>query len=164
MTSVNVDVLMAFDALQGQYAAALDKQRMQDWLATFSNDESAAYVCTTAENVEAGFKIAWILDDCRARLLDRVTFVTKVWAGTYNEHRTRRVAQRTAWNPLDDGQFAFESSFIATYCSADVRRAEVFATGTYNDVVRFEAGELKFMKRQVIVDGHILNRYLVYPL
>ncbi len=41
---------------------------------------------------------------------------------------------------------------------------EVFATGVYHDVVRFEDGELRFMKKQAVVDGHILNRYLVFPL
>ena len=164
MSAVPFEVLMAFDTLQSRYIAALDKQYMPGWIDTFSNDESSAYICTTAENVEAGLRVAWILDDCRARLHDRVTFVDKVWAGTYNVHRTRHVTQRTSWTALEKQDFAFESNFIVTYSSADVRRTEVFATGVYHDVVRFEAGELKFVKKQVVVDGHILNRYLVFPL
>ena len=164
MSAVPFEVLMEFDALQGRYVAALDKQDMDGWLDTFCNDESAAYICTTAENVEAGFRVAWILDDCRARLHDRVTFVNKVWVGTYNVHRTRHVTQRTSCTALEAGDFAFKSNLIVTYSSADVRRTEVFASGVYHDVVRFEAGELKFMKKEVVVDGHILNRYLVFPL
>ena len=164
MSEVPFEVLMAFDSLQSQYVAAIDKQSMDGWLQTFANDESAAYVCTTAENVEAGLRIAWILDACRARLLDRVTFVNKVWAGTYSAHRTRHVTQRTSWKAADAEHFAFESNFIVTYSSADVRRTEVFATGVYHDIVRFENGKLRFMKKQAVVDGHILNRYLVFPL
>lgn len=164
MSEVSFEVLMAFDSLQSQYVAAVDKQDMDGWLGTFADDESAAYVCTTAENVEAGLKIAWILDDCRARLLDRVTFVRKVWTGTYAAHRTRHVSQRTAWKPSEEGYFAVESNFIVTYTAADVRGTEVFATGIYQDLVRFEGGRLKFMKKQVVVDCPILNRYLVFPL
>ena len=164
MSEVPLEVLMAFDSLQSQYVSAIDRQNMDGWLQTFANDESAAYVCTTAENVEAGFGVAWILDDCRARLLDRVTIVTKVWAGTYTAHRTRHVTQRTSWKAANAEHFAFESNFIVTYSSAEVRRTEVFATGVYHDIVRFENGKLRFMKKQAVVDGPILNRYLVFPL
>ena len=78
--------------------------------------------------------------------------------------REQLLAQYEPRYQIDEGLFAFESSFIVTYCSADVRRTEVFATGAYHDLVRFETGELKFMKRQAVVDNHIVNRYLVFPL
>lgn len=165
MNTMDMATRFAFDALQSRYIAAVDRQRMDDWLATFSTDEQASYICTSAENVEGGLGIAWILDDCRDRLHDRVTFVTKVWSGTYSAHRTRHVVQCTSWKPgAEDGSFVFESNFIVTYSAADIRGTEILATGTYQDTVRFEAGELKFLRKEVVVDNHVLQRYLVFPL
>ena len=84
--------------------------------------------------------------------------------GYVSAHRTRHVSQRTAWKPSEEGYFAVESNFIVTYTGHDVRGTEVFATGIYQDLVRFEIWQLKFMKKQVVVDCPILNRYLVFPL
>ena len=165
MSMLDFSVLNAFDVLQCKYIAALDHQKMKDWLETFSKEDSTSYICTTAENSEGGFELAWILDDCRARLEDRVTFVTKIWAGTYSAHRTRHLCQRTSWKALDENRLEFESNFLVTYTATDLRQTEVFATGVYRDIVSHdETGEMKFLKKEVIVDTHILHRYLVFPL
>ena len=165
MNTVDTTTRFAFDTLQSTYVAAVDNQRMDDWLKTFSVDESASYVCTSAENLEGGLGIAWILDDCHARLEDRVTFVTRVWDGTYSAHRTRHVVQCTSWKPgPDDESYAFESNFIVTYTASDIRGTEILATGIYRDIVRFEAAGLRFLKKEVVVDNPVLQRYLVFPL
>jgi len=165
MNTTDASIRLAFDALQSRYIAAVDRQRMEDWLQTFASDEHAAYICNSAENVEGGLGIAWILDDCHARLQDRVTFVTKVWKGTYTPYKTRHVVQCTSWKSgPDETCFSFESNFIVTYTSSDIRGTETLATGVYLDTVRFEADGLKFLKKEVIVDNPILQRYLVFPL
>ncbi len=164
MTAVAGEVLAQIDALQVSYIAALDAKKMHDWLSTFSADADASYICTTAENVEAGRPVALMLDDCRARLEDRVTFVTKIWAGTYPDYRTRHFIQRTACRQIDDGLFEVETNFSVAYTPVDTGRSELFATGVYLDRVRIDAAGARFRAKKVITDTTVVERYVVFPL
>ena len=164
MSVIDIETLAAIDGLQVRYLAALDAQNMADWLATFSEDEGASYICTTAESVEADLRVALILDDCRARLKDRVTYVTKIWAGTYTEHRTRHFVQRTECRRAEENLFEVKSNFMVTYTSSETLRAEVLATGVYLDRIGIEANGARFLSKKAITDTHVLHRYLVYPL
>lgn len=163
MTTIDRDVLAQIDALQCRYIAALDSKNMDAWLNTFSNDPDASYICTTAENVEADLPLGLILDDCHARLEDRVTFVTKIWAGTYSEYRTRHFVQRTDCRAAVDGNFDVESQFMILHTPSDTRRSEVFACGVYIDRIRIEPGGAAFLSKKVITDADAVQRYVVFP-
>ena len=66
---MNADTLNAIDAVQTRNIAALDAQDMAGWLATFSTDPEASYICISAENEQRGLSIALMLDDnpCASR-------------------------------------------------------------------------------------------------
>jgi 3-phenylpropionate/cinnamic acid dioxygenase small subunit len=164
MTSIAADVLSKIDELQVRYIAALDSKRMNDWLATFTTDADTSYICTTAESVEADLPLALMLDDCHARLEDRVSFITKIWAGTYSDYRTRHFIQRTACRATDDGLFEVETNFSVSYTPSDTGRAETFATGVYLDRVMVGADGASFRSKKVITDNAAVERYVVYPL
>ena len=152
------------DELQSRYIAALDSKKMSDWLATFSNAADASYICTTAENVENNLPLAWILDDNHARLEDRVTFITRVWAGTYTDYRTRHFVQRTACRDLGEGVHEVESNFMILYTPADTGRAEVFADGVYLDRILVNGDSAVFLSKKAITDTPVVQRYVVFPL
>jgi 3-phenylpropionate/cinnamic acid dioxygenase small subunit len=158
------DVLSQIDQLQIRYIAALDAKKMPAWLATFADDADAAYICTTAENVEANLPIALMLDDCHARLEDRVSFITKIWAGTYTDYRTRHFIQRTACYALGSGLFDVETNFSVSYTPADTGRAEIFATGVYLDRIRIQGGSASFLSKKAVTDNSVVERYVVFPL
>ncbi|MCK9507314.1 MAG: hypothetical protein M0Q54_02655 [Pigmentiphaga sp.] len=164
MNDVAPEILAVIDDLQLRYINALDSQDMNTWLHTFSDDESASYICNTAESAEAGHQIALILDDNRLRLQDRVTFVTRVWAGTYPEYRTRHLVQRTSCQEIQEGLFEVESHVFVSRIPADTGRAELFTTGVYKDRIRVDEQGACFESKHFVMDTSILERYLVFPL
>lgn len=158
------EISVAIDALHGRYCEALDGHDMPAWLATFVNEPSASYVCTTAESVEAKRRIALIHDDCYARLQDRVTFVTRIWAGTYQEYRARHVVRQTSCLKASDNEFAGRANFIIALTTSDSQLTETTIAGVYEDRIRIVDGQALFVSRKAIIDGALLPRYITYPL
>lgn len=164
MKLTRAEVIERIDALQLRYISALDSKKMQDWLATFSSQPDASYICTTAESVEANLPLALILDDCHARLEDRVTFVTQVWAGTYTDYRTRHFVQRTLVREAGDGVYDVESNYLILYTVTDTNRSEVFSNGVYLDRIRMTPAGAEFVSKKVIADSSVVQRYVVFPM
>jgi 3-phenylpropionate/cinnamic acid dioxygenase small subunit len=162
VTDIASDVLRKIDELQARYIDALDSKAMDLWLAAF--DAQGSYVCRTAESEEANLPVSLILDDCRERLEDRVKFITQVWAGTYQDYRTRHIVQRIACRREGPDLYAVRSNFIVTYTSKDAGRSELFSSGVYLDQVVIEAGNALFRSKIAITDVPILPHYMVYPL
>ena len=155
--------LQAFDALQQRYLRALDDCDMSAWLATFAEAPEASYICISAENERAGHRIALMLDDCHARLQDRVTIVTRVWAGTFQPYRTRHFAQRVLAEREDDGTLRIESNFTVQM-TPEGEPSRLLAIGCYHDRVRVDGAEARFVRRRAVYDTNVLPRYIVYPL
>src|SRR3546814_1561849 len=95
--------------------------RISDW----SSD-----VCSSdLENEEQGLALGLMYDDCHARLLDRVTYITKIWAGTFQDYRTRHFVQRVAADRIDDNTWKSRSNFSVFMTPEDSGVSEVLATG-----------------------------------
>lgn len=164
MSAVHPEVLRQIDELQQRYIQALDGKDMQRWLATFSEAPESAYLCTTAESVQMNWPVALIMDDCRARLEDRVTFVTRVWTGTYRDYQTRHFVQRMRCAPGAAGYYDVESNFMVAYSSPDRAAAEILATGVYRDRIQADSGGARFVSKTAVTDTNVLPQYIVYPL
>ena len=156
--------LAAIDALQTRYIAALDNRNMDGWLATFSRDPEASYICTTAESEEAGLSLALILDDNYDRLKDRVTYVTKIWAGTFADYRTRHFIQRTVCRPAPDDPYEVETNFLVAFTPVETGRTELFATGAYYDRIIVDGSDASFLAKKVVMDASMVERFMAYPL
>lgn len=163
MSAPDQDILRAVDELQVRYIDALDRRDMDGWLAAFDERE-ASYILQTAEGEEAKLPLALILDDNRARLEDRVSFITRVWAGTYQEYRTRHFIQRLECRPAGAGLYAVRSNFMVVFTRLDLTRGELLATGVYHDLVAIEGGAARFRAKKVLTDASALPHYVVYPL
>lgn len=160
----DTDVPAAIDALQTRYIAALDNRSMEAWLATFSKEPSASYTCTTAESEEAGLPLALILDDNYARLQDRVTYVTQIWAGTFADYRTRHFIQRTAARLVSDNQYDVETNFMVACTPVETGRTELFMTGIYFDRVVVDGNDALFLAKKAVMDSSMVERFMAYPL
>lgn len=160
----DTDVPAAIDALQTRYIAALDGRNMEAWLATFSKDPDASYTCTTAESEEAGLPLALILDDNYARLQDRVTYVTQIWAGTFADYRTRHFIQRTAVRPVQDDLHDVETNFMVACTPVETGRTELFMTGIYFDRVVIDGNGALFLAKKAVMDSSMVERFMAYPL
>lgn len=165
MASDDITLEAALDSLLLADANALDGKDMRAWLGNYANEDGAAYFCRSAENTEHGFALGFMYDDCRARLEDRVTFVNDIWAGTFQDYRTRHFVQRARWERVDASTVQMQSNFSVFMTPEDSGVTQVLAAGQYLDTVRVEKdGELKLLSRRAELDTSVLPRYLVYPL
>ena len=155
---------LALDALQASYVEALNTKDMAKWLALFAQDPNASYICTTRENVRQDLPLALMMDDCYARLQDRVMYVTEVWAGTFQDYDTRHLTQRLSVEWVDDNVAKFVSNVVVHYTPEEVGVSQVLCVGQYHDVVDFSSGKPLFLHKKLILDTNVLPRYLVYPL
>jgi anthranilate 1,2-dioxygenase small subunit len=158
---VDRDILACIDALQLEYLRALDRSDMNGWASCFG--DPASYVCTTRENEDQGLPVALMLDDSRQRIADRVKYVTRVWAGTYEDYRTRHFVQRLNWLERDPSLYEVESQFMVAYTSRR-GQSEILVVGVYLDEVVIESATAKFRSKKAVLDTVVTPRYLVYPI
>lgn len=152
--------IRAIDALLGRYAQVLDDQDWDRWPDLFAAE--CSYTVHTLDNLRRGLPLAYMYDDNRGRILDRVKFITEVWAGTIEPYRTRHVTQRTHAAQLADGHWEVRANFHVGFTEND-SMSGLLATGYYEDVVEFSGGDARFARRAVRLDS-MPARYLVYPL
>ncbi len=162
MIAANREHLHLVDELQQAYIDALDSKNMAGWLALFH--AHGQYSCVTAESESAGWTIALMQDDCHGRLEDRVKFVEKVWAGTFQDYQTRHFAQRVACAPDDGGLFRVRSNFHILFTRSDTGNTGVLAAGVYHDLVDVSGTQPLFRAKKVVIDAPLLPHYIVYPL
>jgi 3-phenylpropionate/cinnamic acid dioxygenase small subunit len=161
---IDPGILAQIDDLQIRYATSLDDRDMKGWLDTFLNVPEAAYICTNIETKKAGHRIAMMLDDCYARIQDRVSFITKVWVGTFQDYQTRHVVQRLHAKAAGESRYQVRSSFMCSYTPEETGRTSLLASGIYDDVVVIGSDGARFLSRTAIMDANVLSHYLVYPL
>ena len=151
--------LELIDDLQIRYIRALDRKDLQAWLALFAKD--GQYFVIPSDNEASGLPIALMMDDCYERLVDRVSYVTKVWS--FDDYQMRHFVQRTHVEPAGDGGFAVESNFNVFYTN-QLGQPAILAIGRYEDVVAIDGDTASFRKKRVIIDNFLLPMNIVYPL
>lgn len=164
MTRLTLEDLARLDELESDYMSALDGKKMGSWLDTFDERPDASYICIARNDVESGLRVAMMLDDCRDRLIDRCTFVNDIWAGTFQDYRTRHFVQRVRASRRGDGHVEMSSNFSVIFTPDDTGLPQQLAAGTYEDVIRIEGDVCRFVSRKAITDNAVLPRYLVFPL
>jgi salicylate 5-hydroxylase small subunit len=162
--SAVIEISSAIGELQNAYIEALDNKDMHGWLATFDESAEASYILTTLDNEQQGLPLGLMLDDCHARLEDRVTFITKIWAGTFQDYRTRHVVQQTSCSMREQDIYEMRSNFSVFYTPTDTGQTNVLACGIYLDTVCILKDGARFISKKAVTDTSILPQYLVYPL
>jgi salicylate 5-hydroxylase small subunit len=148
------------DDLLGAYGFVLDERQFSRWPDLFADE--CFYALYSIENVERGLPLAYMLDDCRARIIDRVKFITEVWARTVEPYRTRHIVQRTKINNVSNDTYEVHANFLVGYTQAD-GTAGLLASGHYEDRIRVAGAQALFERRCAFLDN-IPPRYLIYPL
>lgn len=157
----NLMVNEAVSTLQRRYAYALDRREMEVWLECFATDGS--YLCQTKENFDEGLSIGFMLDDCYARLQDRVKAIEEVWAGTAEEYQSRHMVSPIHIGEPADGMVEAVSNFVVFY-TTNRGHSSILATGEYRDVIRVSGETAQFKSRKAILDQSVIPRYIVYPI
>jgi 3-phenylpropionate/cinnamic acid dioxygenase small subunit len=160
MSNISTEVLLAIDSVQNSYIHSLDTKNMDAWLATFNNEGS--YICIAAENEANNLPIALMLDDCYARLQDRVTYVTKVWAGTFEDYQTRHFTQRILTEEIGKDTYKVITNYQILY-TPEQGQTNVLVTGHYDDEIVLGETPL-FKSKKAVMDTNVSPRYIVYPV
>jgi len=95
-------------------------------------------------------------------LQDRVTFVTEVWAGTFEGYQARHFVQRLRCAAQEDGSYRVESNFSVLY-TPEQGQTEILVSGRYLDRIIID-GEARFGEKRAIMDTNVAPRYIVYPV
>lgn len=159
----------ALDLLARYVRVVDDPARIDEWPELFADE--AEYLVVTRENEERGLPIAIIRDDCKDRILDRVTIIKEFWgAGHRVEDRhfnaawTRHVVGPTWVELAEDGRALLGANLMVWSSTRVDAEPRILAVGEYRDVIEVTAGVAKFRSKRVILDTPVLQDAFVYPL
>jgi 3-phenylpropionate/cinnamic acid dioxygenase small subunit len=151
-----LDLLIALNA---EYAAALDDDRLEDWPGFFTTD--CFYRITTAQNHAQGLPAGLVYADSRQMLADRVLSLRK--ANVYERQRYRHLLGLPLVRPADAGRTRVETGF-AVLRIVRGGGTDVFASGRYLDEVVREGDQLRLARRDVVCDSSRIDTLLAIPL
>lgn len=163
ITQLDGHVNKLIGSLVNEYVRAVDGRQLENWINLF--DEDCSYSVVTRENYDQGLPLALILDDSKDRVKDRVTYITTVWAGHYNDYYPRHIVSNVNVAPStsSDEEFDVTANF-AVYITEAEGFSRLLAVGEYLDIVKVTDDVAKFKEKKVILDTGVLPRYFVYPL
>ncbi|TFZ06170.1 terephthalate 1,2-dioxygenase [Ramlibacter henchirensis] len=146
-------------ALNAEYAAAIDDDRLEDWPAFFT--ESCFYRITTAQNFAQGLPAGLVYADSRQMLADRILSLRK--ANVYERQRYRHLVGLPLLRGGDGDALRVETGFAVLRI---VRGGEtdVFASGRYLDEVVRDGNAMRLRKRDVVCDSSRIDTLLAIPL
>ena len=150
---------LEIDALNADYAAALDERRFDEWPLFFLED--GTYKVQARENFERRLPLALIALESRGMMKDRVYGITQtIYHGPYY---TRHVVGPARVLGEQDGRIRAEANY-AVFRTKPGDASEVYNVGRYIDeLVRTEAG-LKFASRLCVYDSEMVLNSLIYPI
>jgi anthranilate 1,2-dioxygenase small subunit/terephthalate 1,2-dioxygenase oxygenase component beta subunit len=152
--------LLRVAALNSDYAACIDADRLEDWPNFFLAD--CLYKITTADNHRRGYAAGVIYADSRAMLLDRVAALRE--ANIYERHAYRHIVGMPRLTAETAGIIGAETPFLVIRTMRD-GRMDIFAAGRYLDRVAADSdAKLHFAERIVICDSPRFDTLLAIPL
>lgn len=149
------ELLFRVAALNSEYGACLDDDRLEDWPGFFV--DRCLYKITTADNHKRGYEAGVIYADSKAMLLDRVAALRE--ANIYERQAYRHMVGMPRLLAGD----GVETPFLVIRTMRD-GRMDLFATGRYLDRVEDVGGALRFAERIVVCDSSRFDTLLAIPL
>ena len=148
-------MLTRLAALNAEYAAAIDDDRLEEWPSYFVDD--CLYKITSADNIRDGNEAGIVYADSRSMLADRVLALRR--ANIYERQTYRHIVG----TPRLTGPDAAETPFLVVRTMRD-GRMDLFVAGRYQDRLHDEAGTLRFKERIVICDSSHFDTLVAIPL
>jgi 3-phenylpropionate/cinnamic acid dioxygenase small subunit len=152
--------LFQIAALNSDYAACIDADRLEDWPDFFL--ESCLYKITTADNHRRGYEAGVIYADSKAMLRDRVAALRE--ANIYERQAYRHIVGMPRLMPDAGETIVAETSFLVIRTMRD-GHMDIFAAGRYLDRVAATGnGPPRFAERIVVCDSPRFDTLLAIPL
>jgi len=156
---MNSKILNSLAALNADYAAAIDDDRLEEWPGFFVDD--CLYKITSADNLRDGNEAGIVYADSRAMLADRVLALRR--ANIYERQTYRHIVGTSRLISAAADEVLAETPFLVVRTMRD-GRMDLFATGRYRDRLRDDAGTLRFEQRIVICDSSHFDTLVAIPL
>jgi anthranilate 1,2-dioxygenase small subunit/terephthalate 1,2-dioxygenase oxygenase component beta subunit len=159
MTSLpDLEMVLRVAALNSDYAAAIDDDRLEDWPGFFL--DRCVYKITSADNIREGNEAGIVYADSRAMLADRILSLRR--ANVFERHSYRHIVGMPVVRRVADG-VAAETPFVVVRTMRD-GRMDLFAAGRYRDRVVEAGGELRLRERVVVCDSSRFDTLVAIPL
>jgi len=149
------------DTLNTRYAAALDEQRLEDWIEMFTDD--ALYVVVSRENFDRGLPAGLIYCENKAMIRDRAFALmeTTMFAPRYLRHLIGNLA---VLGEDERGHIKATANYVLLQVLFDRPDAKLHQIGVYRDVFRREGGELKLAERRCVYDSLLIDNAMCLPV
>jgi anthranilate 1,2-dioxygenase small subunit len=148
------------DQFNAAYAAALDEQRLSDWVEMFTDD--AFYVVISRENADKGMPVGLIYCDSKAMIHDRAFALEKT--AMFAPRYLRHVIGNLQILGADNGKIRARANYVVIQVLYDRPEAKLHQVGVYHDVFRRTGGALKLAERRCIYDNLLVDNALCLPV
>jgi 3-phenylpropionate/cinnamic acid dioxygenase small subunit len=156
---VSAEMLFRIVALNADYGAAIDDDRLEDWPGFFV--EQCLYKITSADNLRDGNEAGIVYADSRSMLADRVLALRR--ANIYERQTYRHIVGTPRLIGPDAADVRVETPFLVVRTMRD-GRMDLFAAGRYRDRLDDRGAELRFRERIVICDSSHFDTLVAIPL
>jgi anthranilate 1,2-dioxygenase small subunit len=149
------------DAFNAAYAAALDEQRLSDWVEMFTDD--AFYVVISRENVDRGMPVGLIYCESKAMIFDRAFALEKtaMFAPRYLRHV---VGNLQVLGEEPNGDIRARANYVVVQVLFDRPDAKLHQVGVYYDKFRRVGDQLKLAERRCVYDSLLVDNALCIPV
>ena len=149
------------ETFNASYAAALDEQRLMDWVEMFTED--AFYSVISRENADKGLPVGLIHCDSKAMIYDRAFALekTSMFAPRYLRHI---IGNLQILGDATDGAVRARANYVVIQVLYDRPDAKLHQVGVYHDIFRRVEGALKLAERRCIYDNLLVDNALCLPV
>ena len=142
------------------YAAALDEQRLSDWVEMFTDD--ARYVVISRENADRGMPVGLIYCENKGMIYDRAFALEKtaMFAPRYLRHLIANLNVKEE----SDGTIIARANYVVLQVLFDRPDATLHQVGTYYDKFRRTDDGLKLAERRCVYDNLLVPNALCLPV
>ena len=148
------------DQFNAAYAAALDEQRLADWVEMFTDD--AFYVVISRENADKGMPVGLIYCDSKAMIYDRAFAIEKT--AMFAPRYLRHIIGNLQILGNDGGAIRARANYVLVQVLYDRPDAKLHQVGVYHDVFRRVDGMLKLAERRCVYDNLLVDNALCLPV
>ncbi|MDB5932923.1 MAG: salicylate hydroxylase [Massilia sp.] len=159
MNTLDFDTWTALNRLYAQYAAAVDANDWDGWIALFVED--CDYRVQPRENHERGLPLATLALLSRGMLRDRAYGIKETLF--HDPYYQRHVTGAPLVEKVEDGVIVAQANY-AVFRTKLSQETTVFNVGRYLDRIRITPDGLRFEQRHCIYDSEMIPNSLIYPI
>jgi anthranilate 1,2-dioxygenase small subunit len=143
------------------YAAALDEQRLMDWVEMFTDD--GFYVVVSRENFQSNLPVGLIYCENKGMIRDRAFALkeTAMFAPRYLRHL---ITNQHVVREEQDGAIVARANYLVLQVLFDRPDATLHQVGTYYDKFRRTEDGLKLAERRCVYDNLLVPNALCLPV